>query len=114
MHRDDDRDVKREERGGTGLMERPSARVKMPRMWHVVIHDDDFTPMEFVVHVLQSIFSRSQQDAVTLTMQIHQQGSAVAGTYTHDLAETLAASAIDMARRQQHPLMASVQEAPGA
>ena len=106
----------RDRRGGTDLLERPVPlkKVQTPRMYQVILHNDDFTPMEFVVHVLERVFSKSREQAVDLTMHAHKHGSAPTGTYTYDIANTLASRGVAMARREQHPLMLDVQPAPEA
>jgi len=80
-------------------------RIKTPRMFKVIIFNDDFTPHEFVVDLLKDVFKKDAQTATVLTMQVHTGGSAVVGTYTRDIAETKVVCAIDLARAAGHPLV---------
>ena len=80
-------------------------RLKEPPKYKVVIFNDDYTPIEFVVYMLMSIFKKDQDTANALTMQIHNEGSAVAGIYSHEVAEQKTSDAVKMARINGHPLM---------
>lgn len=85
-------------------------RLKPPSMYNVVMHNDDYTTMEFVVAVLMYVFNKTQEQAVQIMMQIHQQGKGVAGTYTHDIATTKQEAAMDFAKSQEHPLQITVEQ----
>jgi len=76
-----------------------------PRMFKVVIMNDDFTPMEFVVDILISIFKKGQTEANSITLAVHQKGAGVVGTYTRDIAETKTEKAVVRARSAGHPLV---------
>lgn len=80
-------------------------RIVTPRMFKVIIFNDDFTPHDFVVDLLKSVFRKDTQTAATLTMQVHRGGSAVVEVYTRDIAETKVAKAIELARAGGHPLV---------
>lgn len=91
------------------LQERTSARQKeavrhRPHLYEVVLLNDDYTPMEFVVDVLCSIFHKSEGEAVEIMLQTHNQGQGKCGVYTRDVAETKMMQVTQMAREQQHPL----------
>lgn len=93
------------------LKERPQTKEKEPRMYHVIFFNDDFTTMEFVVHVLMLVFHKNEQEAYALMLKVHRSGSAVVGTYTHDIALTKKETAIQMARAEGFPLRIEVREA---
>ena len=79
-------------------------RVGRPSLYKVLMLNDDFTPMDFVTHVLQAYFGKSQDEAMELMLQVHQRGVAVCGVYTLDVAETKVTQVIELARKHQHPL----------
>ena len=86
-------------------------KVEKPPLYKVVLHNDNYTTMEFVVFVLVAIFNRQEEDALRIMLQVHNEGVGVAGVYTYEIAETKAAKVIDLAREQEYPLMCTVQEA---
>jgi ATP-dependent Clp protease adaptor protein ClpS len=90
------------------------ARPRKPPLFKVLLHNDDFTTMEFVVHVLQSVFGRPTGEAFRIMLQVHTEGSGVAGVYTYEVAETKAAKAASLAREHEYPLLCTVEpEAAG-
>lgn len=84
-------------------------RVKKPRRFKVIFHNDDFTTMEFVVFVLESVFRRSPAEAVQIMLRIHNHGTGIAGVYSREVAETKVETTIGMARSQGHPLMVTME-----
>lgn len=90
---------------------RSKEKLKQPSLYKVVIHNDDFTTMEFVVLVLQQVFQHGEADAFRIMWQVHLQGAGVAGIYTHEIAETKADKGIEMARAHEYPLLFTVEEA---
>ena len=84
--------------------ERTRIKIKEPGHYRVIMHNDDFTPMDFVVEVLMVVFDKEETAAVTLMMSIHQGDYAVAGVYPKDIAATKAAQAVQWARREGYPL----------
>jgi ATP-dependent Clp protease adaptor protein ClpS len=92
------------------VVEDDDAGVRTPRRFAVILHNDNYTTMEFVVHVLITVFHHSQERAATLMRTVHEKGSASAGEYTRDIAETKAAQAMAMARREGFPLRCSLKE----
>jgi ATP-dependent Clp protease adaptor protein ClpS len=78
--------------------------LKRPQMYRVLFYNDDFTPMDFVVNVLESVFGKSPNEAYSLMMSVHRSAYAVVGVYTRDIARTKAATAVDMARKAGYPL----------
>ncbi len=99
---DDDRDQ--------GVVTETEKEVKRPPMYKVLLHNDDYTTMEFVVQVLQSVFKRSSAEATQIMLHIHKNGLGVAGTYTHEVAETKVAIVEAMARQHEFPLMCTMEE----
>lgn|SRR3990167_4964249 len=88
-------------------LERVKIEEKEPEMYQVILHNDDFTPMEFVVTVLEKWFHMSRRQASDVMMAVHMRGMASCGSYTKDVAETKAAQVIDFARMHEHPLFCS-------
>lgn len=84
---------------------------KKPPKYHVVLYNDDYTPMDFVVQILTDLFGYDQVTALDITMDVHEKGKGIAGTYPFDIAETKAMQIVQNARRCEHPLMADVEEA---
>ena len=92
----------------SNIKERQKNIYKEPHRYKVIIHNDDFTTMDFVVKVLRDIFFMNEQDAETLMMQVHNTGQAVVGIYSYDIAQTKSQKAIKMARENGFPLRLSV------
>ena len=89
------------------VKERP--KVKKPPMYRVLLHNDDYTPMDFVVQILQGIFSKSESEAVSIMLNVHNKGIGLAGVYTHEVAETQVAKVQDLAEQHQHPLQCTME-----
>lgn len=90
---------------------RPQLRTGHPSMYKVVMLNDDYTPMEFVVEVLQRFFGKSSGEANAIMLEIHNRGSSVCGIYTYEVAETKVSLVMDHARRNQHPLQCTLEKA---
>lgn len=88
---------------------RPALRP--PPMYKVILLNDDYTPMDFVVEVLRGYFSLAQERAVQVMLEVHNRGKAVAGVYTAEIAETKAGQVNDYARQHQHPLLCTLEKA---
>ena len=86
-------------------------RITKPSLYKVIMLNDDFTPMEFVVSLLQSLFDKTAQEATEIMLQIHRSGIGVCGVYTFEIAEMKAAQVIEAARRSQHPLRCEIERA---
>ena len=95
----------------TGVATRTRPRTKKPSNYKVLMLNDDYTPMEFVVLVLQRFFSMTIEDATRVMLQVHQQGIAVCGVFTYEVAETKVSQVIDFARENQHPLQCTLEKA---
>lgn len=85
------------------------ARVDHPRLWKVLLHNDDFTTQEFVVWVLESIFHLPHAEAVAIMMHVHQQGIGVAGLFTRDVAETKVKATQQLAEQHEYPLLVTIE-----
>ncbi len=96
---------------GTSVQERDDVRLKEPKHYHVVMHNDDFTTMEFVVEILMSIFQKDAAAAQELMLQVHRKGRAVVGTYPFDIACTKVQLATTRARAAKFPFRMTVEEA---
>ncbi|ROO28387.1 ATP-dependent Clp protease adapter ClpS [Salinisphaera japonica] len=86
-------------------------KTKKPPLYKVIMHNDDFTPMEFVVECLMTYFTRDREQAVQIMLTVHTRGKAVAGTYTAQIAETKVTQVNDHARAHQHPLLCTMEQA---
>ena len=98
-----------EDQHGTIVQEGEPA-LKRPPMYKVLLLNDDFTPMEFVVHVLESFFGMARHQAVQVMLAVHNEGKGVCGTYTREVAESRIAQVNAYARKHQHPLLCSMEE----
>jgi ATP-dependent Clp protease adaptor protein ClpS len=95
---------------GTGIVTKPRAKTKKPSLYKVLLLNDDYTPMEFVVHVLERFFSKPREEAVQIMLHVHRRGVGICGVYTFEVAETKVAQVIDLARRHQHPLQCTMEK----
>ncbi|SEQ00673.1 ATP-dependent Clp protease adaptor protein ClpS [Faunimonas pinastri] len=89
---------------GTAVVTKTRTATKRPNMYRVLILNDDYTPMEFVVHVLMRFFQKSQEDATRIMLHVHTNGVGECGVYTYEVAETKVTQVMDAARKHQHPL----------
>jgi ATP-dependent Clp protease adaptor protein ClpS len=92
-------------------LEEARPKLKRPSLYRVVLINDDFTPMEFVVEVLQSIFGMERTRATRVMLEVHTKGKGVCGVYSYDIAETKVAQVTSLAQQQQHPLLCTMEEA---
>lgn len=96
---------------GDGLaLQEARPKVRKPPLYKVVILNDDYTPMEFVVQVLQRFFSLSQDEATSIMLHVHTRGRGVAGVFTYEVAETKVVMVNDYAREHEHPLQCTLEE----
>ena len=93
----------------TGVALEERTRTKKPPMYKVLLHNDDYTTKEFVVFVLQSVFQRSETDALAIMTHVHNQGVGVAGVYTFEIAETKVQKTVQLARSNEYPLQLSIE-----
>src|SRR5688500_20212941 len=92
------------------VVEEARPQVKQPPLYQVVLLNDDYTPMEFVVDVLERIFSLDRLRATRVMLEVHTQGKGVCGVYTFEIAETTVAQVMTYARQHQHPLLCTTEE----
>jgi len=107
----DDRPPGDDEGTGLGVATRTRTRTKSPSPYKVLMLNDDYTPMEFVVHVLQSFFKMSIEDATRVMLHVHQRGVGVCGIFPYEVAETKVAQVMDFARANEHPLQCTLEKA---
>jgi ATP-dependent Clp protease adaptor protein ClpS len=103
--------VKPEAEGAQELL--GERRLKQPPLYRVLIHDDDFTTMDFVVEVLLTIFHHPRIEAVRIMLDVHHKGIGLAGVYPHEVAETKASRVMEAARAKEFPLLCTVEPAEG-
>jgi ATP-dependent Clp protease adaptor protein ClpS len=96
---------------GVITQRRTERKLQKPKMYKVLLHNDDYTTMEFVVFVLQGIFHRSEADALQIMLHVHKNGIGVAGVYSYEIAETRIAQVETLAREHEFPLRCSMEEA---
>src|SRR5271163_905295 len=89
---------------GTGIVTKTRPKTKKPSFYKVLLLNDDYTPMEFVVHILEKIFGKTCEEAEVVMLHVHRHGVGMCGVYTFEVAETKVAQVIEFARRHQHPL----------
>jgi ATP-dependent Clp protease adaptor protein ClpS len=89
---------------GTGVITSTRPKTQKPSMYKVLLLNDDYTPMEFVVHVLEKFFNKSQEDATQIMLHVHRRGVGICGVYPYEIAESKVTQVVDFARKHQHPL----------
>lgn len=93
------------------VIEREKQDYKKPPMFNVVMHNDDFTSMEFVTNVLTDVFNKNREAAIAIMLIVHKSGKGVAGTYTREIAEAKSSIAMERARKEEHPFKLTVEPA---
>lgn len=96
--------------GESDLAVKPRSKSKRPPLYKVMILNDDYTPMEFVVHVLERFFGMSSAQAFEIMLTVHKKGLAVVGVFSHEIAETKVTQVMDFARRHEHPLQCTMEK----
>ncbi len=94
----------------TGVAVKSRTKTKKPAMYKVLLLNDDYTPMEFVVHVLEQFFEKASEEAVRIMLHVHQKGVGVCGVFTYEVAETKVSRVMDFSRRHQHPLQCTIEK----
>ena len=107
---DDDIDGGAGDGGGTGVATKTKPKTKKPSMYRVLLLNDDYTPMEFVVHVLERYFNKDAQEATQIMLHVHQKGIGVCGIFPFEIAETKVVQVTDLARKNQHPLQCTMEK----
>ena len=96
--------------GDADLATKVKPKTQRPPMYKVLLLNDDFTPMEFVVHILERLFGMTHSQAIEIMLTVHRKGLAVVGVFSHEVAETKVAQVMELARRQQHPLQCTMEK----
>lgn len=91
------------------VLEEAKPKLKRPPMYKVILLNDDYTPMEFVVHILEVFFGMDRERATHIMLNVHTQGKGICGIFTRDIAETKVAQVNDYARQQDHPLLCTME-----
>ncbi len=94
----------------TAVVTKTKPKTAKPPMYKVLLLNDDYTPMEFVVHVLERFFAINHQSAIEIMMTVHKKGAAVVGVFSHDIAETKVTQVMDLARKHEHPLQCTMEK----
>jgi ATP-dependent Clp protease adaptor protein ClpS len=101
-------------KGGNGtnadVVVKPRPKTRKPTMYKVLMLNDDYTPMEFVVHVLERFFQKSRDQATQIMLHVHRRGVGVCGVYTYEVAETKVTQVMDLAQQNQHPLQCTIEK----
>jgi ATP-dependent Clp protease adaptor protein ClpS len=97
-------------RPGVGTVVKTRPKTKKPSMYRVLLLNDDYTPMEFVVHVLERFFNKSREAATEIMLHVHHRGVGVCGVYSYEVAETKVTQTVEFARRHQHPLQCTMEK----
>jgi ATP-dependent Clp protease adaptor protein ClpS len=96
--------------GGVDVLEETDIKLEKPKLYKVLLHNDDFTTMEFVVFILQSVFNRDETEAFTIMFKVHNEGVGLAGIYPYEIAEMKCSKAMNLAQAREYPLLCTVEE----
>ncbi len=99
-----------DEDGRTGLVTKTRPKTKKPSLYKVLLLNDDYTPMEFVIHVLEKYFGKGPEEATRIMLHVHQKGVGVCGVFTYEVAETKVTQVMDVARQNGHPLQCTMEK----
>ena len=93
-----------------GVVERATTKTRKPSMYKVIMLNDDYTPMEFVILVLERFFSKSHEEATNIMLHVHQKGVGICGVFTYEVAETKVGQVMDFALQEEHPLQCTLEK----
>ena len=93
-----------------GVLLESEPLTKKPSMYKVILLNDDYTPMDFVVYVLQKFFNKNQEEATQIMLHVHQKGAGICGIYTYEVAENKSKMVVDFSKKNQHPLQCSIEK----
>jgi ATP-dependent Clp protease adaptor protein ClpS len=96
--------------GKTGLVTKTRPKTKKPSLYKVLLLNDDYTPMEFVVHVLEKYFTKGREEATRIMLHVHRKGVGICGVFTYEVAETKMTQVMDFARQHGHPLQCTMEK----
>ncbi len=94
----------------SGLLLKPKPKTKKPSMYKVLLLNDDYTPMEFVVHILEKFFNKNRQESTDIMLHVHRRGVGICGIFTYEVAETKVAQVMDFARANEQPLQCTMEK----
>jgi len=107
---DDEKNTPQRPGGDTLTTAKPALRTKKPSMYKVLLLNDDYTPMDFVITILERYFNKQAEDATRIMLHVHQNGVGICGVYTFEVAETKVTQVMDFARQHQHPLQCTMEK----
>lgn len=99
-----------DDEGKTGLVTKTRPKTKKPSLYKVLLLNDDYTPMEFVVHVLERYFSKGREEATRIMLHVHHKGVGICGVFTYEIAETKVTQVMDFSRQHDHPLQCTMEK----
>ena len=94
----------------TSILTKPKAKTERPPLYKVMLLNDDYTPMEFVIHILERFFNKNRQEATDIMLHVHRRGVGVCGIFTYEVAETKVAQVMDFARTNEQPLQCTLEK----
>ena len=103
-------DPRRGDDTGTQIITKTRPKTKRPSLYKVLLLNDDYTPMDFVVYVLERFFNKGREEATRIMLHVHQKGVGICGVYTYEVAETKVAQVMDFSRQNQHPLQCTMEK----
>jgi len=106
----DDDSIKQGDAPEHGVAVKTRVNTKKPSMYKVLMLNDDYTPMEFVIHVLESFYNKAHEEATQIMLHVHQKGVGTCGVYTYEIAETKVNQTMDLAQQHQHPLQCTIEK----
>ncbi|HLJ64456.1 MAG TPA: ATP-dependent Clp protease adapter ClpS [Stellaceae bacterium] len=95
---------------GSGVIVKAKPKTKKPSMYKVLMLNDDYTPMEFVVHILERFFNKNREEATRIMLHVHRRGVGICGVFTYEVAESKVTQVMDFARQHQHPLQCTLEK----
>ena len=93
-----------------GVLLETKPKTKKPSMYNVLLLNDDYTPMEFVIYVIEKFFNKNNEEAIKIMLHVHQKGIGICGIYTYEVAESKSKAVIDLAKSNQHPLQCTIEK----
>ena len=105
----DNKDDKRDD-SGTGIVTKTRTKTKKPSLYRVLLLNDDYTPMEFVVYILERFFTKGRDEATQIMLHVHQKGVGLCGVYTYEVAETKVTQVMNFASQHRHPLQCTMEK----
>ena len=93
-----------------GVLLNTKPKTKKPSLYKVILLNDDYTPMEFVIYIIEKLFNKNHEEATRIMLHVHQNGLGICGIYTYEVAETKSKAVIDLAKSNQHPLQCTIEK----